>query len=158
MRFGPHFVGRVTEHCLESDVRRAWSAIISDVFTFQEDYGISHEHHIGSRRIDLDISRLVNGREMNFLVVELKRSSYAKSSAALLEAETQLIAYMNSLKSVDDDALWGALCIGKNVQFYQAISDGEGFELHCLHEGMLRIDRQPVTVKGWLERIKADVG
>lgn len=45
--------------------------------------------------------------------------------------------------------------ISKNVQFYEFKVRDETAELTALHDGTLRIDRQPQTVTQYLEYIKA---
>lgn len=152
---GDYYVSRITHDSLESDVREAWSAILSDVFSYYDGFSISHEANIQNQRIDMKVSRLANRSLMNFLVLELKRSSYANSKDALRDAEDQLLGYLASLGGTDRGKLWGALCIGKNVQFEKVNVEFGQFELEILHAEMLRIDRQPQTVTEYLQYIKS---
>ncbi|KAF4499683.1 hypothetical protein FAGAP_4134 [Fusarium agapanthi] len=154
---GDYTVSQISQGDLESNVREAWTFILGDVFSFYEGFRINHEADIAGGRIDMEVCRMSNHRRLNFLVLELKRYSYPNSDTALRAAETQLRDYLRSLGSTEVDKLWGALCIGKSVQFYQfSQANGRG-QLVTLHDGMLRIDRQPQTVTQWLQYIRSNI-
>ncbi|KAF4334216.1 hypothetical protein FBEOM_11958 [Fusarium beomiforme] len=154
---GDYLVSQITQSPLEVDVREAWSIIFGEIFCSYEGFSIRHEANLQGGRSDMEVSRIINRHRLNFLVLELKRSSYLNSTRALRDAETQLKGYLDSLGNTQDDKVWGALCIGKNVQFYQ-FSNGNGApELFALHEGMLRVDRQPQTVTQWLQYIRSNI-
>lgn len=65
----------------------------------------------------------------------------------------QLIGYLQGFNST---RVWGAICMGKNVKFYEffAARRGSRARLVELHEDHIRIDRQPQTVHYWLEYIR----
>lgn len=101
--------------------------------------------------MDIRVSRVVNRHRTSFLVLEVKCASYANSNNGLPRAEDQLINYLNALvgsSRIQVNQLWGALCIGKSVQFYGVKKVGDVLE-------MLRIDRQPETVVGYPQYIKS---
>lgn len=154
---GQYAITQINQGSLESNVRQAWSLILGDVFSMYEGFVVNHEADIRGRRLDIEVCRVNNNHRLNFLVLELKRYSYSNSDQALEDAETQLKGYLGSLGHTQEGMLWGALCIGKSVQFYQCSKDGADVELFALHEGMLRIDRQPQTVTQWLQYIRSNV-
>lgn len=154
---GDYTIAQINRGSLESDVRDAWSVILLDVFSVYEGFRINHEADIAGGRVDIEVCRLSNHHRLNFLVLELKRYSYPNSDTALHAAEIQLRNYLRSLGSTEVDKLWGALCIGKSVQFYQFTQVNGRGQLVTLHEGMLRIDRQPQTVTQWLQYIRSNI-
>ncbi|KAF4436890.1 Cytochrome b5 [Fusarium austroafricanum] len=154
---GDYSVAQITRNSRETHVREAWLVMLADVFHIYDGFRINHETDIRTGRIDMAVARLENHTRLNFLILELKRSSYANSDEALLNAENQLMGYMTSVGHTESDKLWGALCIGKSVQFYKFDDSGEEPQLMALHQDMLRIDRQPQTVKQWLEYIRSNV-
>ncbi|KAF4958085.1 hypothetical protein FGADI_2643 [Fusarium gaditjirri] len=154
---GDYTISQISQGGLESHVREAWSYILGDVFSFYEGFRINHEADIAGGRIDIEVSRMSNHHRLNFLVLELKAYSYPNSDRALRAAETQLRNYIVSLGSTEVDKLWGALCIGKSVQFYQFTQVNGRGQLLSLHEDMLRIDRQPQTVTQWLQYIRSNI-
>ncbi|KAF5563911.1 hypothetical protein FPHYL_4938 [Fusarium phyllophilum] len=116
---GAYNIAQINQGSLESNVRQAWSLILGDVFSMYEGFSIDHEADIQGRRVDM----------------ELKRYSYSNSDQALEYAEDQLKGYLGSLSNTRERMLWGALCIGKSVQFYQCSKEGSDVELFALHEG-----------------------
>lgn len=154
---GPMRVERITASSMESHVSAAWMTILTTVFNPWEGWAIDHEQNVPGGRLDMQVSYNVNRTTLNFLVLELKGAAQSTSSSSLTAYEDQLKRYLLALGSANDE-LWGALCVGKNVQFYQLQKNGRGSgSLHSMHEGMLRIDRQPQTVTQWLQYIKGQV-
>ncbi|KAF5003065.1 hypothetical protein FDECE_10376 [Fusarium decemcellulare] len=157
---GSFYVDRIARPgSVESDVREAWTTILASVFSIYEGYQVSHEHDIHGQSIDMKVSRVQNRRRHNFLVMELKRNSYPNSKRALRAAEDQLKEYLKALGDTDEKRLWGALCIGRSVQFYKVTITEQGVvRLANLNAEMLRIDRQPQAVVEMLQYIKEQAG
>ncbi|KAF5635861.1 hypothetical protein F52700_5173 [Fusarium sp. NRRL 52700] len=141
----------------ESHVCEAWTIILKDVFSVYDGFVVDHEVDKQDRRVDMEVGRVVNNRMTNFLALVLKQSSYSSSTKALEDAKTKLKGHLQSLGNTREGKLWGALCIGKSVQFYQCSMESGKPELFVLHDGMLQIDRQPQTVKQWLQHIRSNV-
>ncbi|KAF4425057.1 hypothetical protein F53441_14205 [Fusarium austroafricanum] len=117
-------------------VRDAWAVILSTVFTDAEGFMKRIKIIRESGRAGIDVAHLDSPR-LNFFVHEVKASSHSTSNQSLARCKEQLMGYLSTLPNANSQRLWGALCIGKNVQFYY-FRNGE---LEA-HEAMLRIDRQ----------------
>lgn len=151
-------VDEVTANSTESHVSAAWKTILACVFRRFEGWAVNQEHNV-SGGLDMKVSRKVGRTTLNFFVLELKGAAQSTSPGSLTTYEEQLKRYLLDLVDTKSGLLWGALCIGKKVQFYQlqkTDDKGEGY-LDSMHEGMLRIDRQPQTVIQWLQHIKGQV-
>ncbi|PNP84135.1 hypothetical protein FNYG_02823 [Fusarium nygamai] len=116
-----------------------------------EGFSIDHEADIQGRRVDMEICRINNNYKLNFLVLELQRYSYSNSDQALEDGETQLKGYLGSLSNTRERMLWGALCIGKSVQFYQCSKEGGDVELFALHEDadLMACPERKAMPKAW---------
>ncbi|KAF9774418.1 hypothetical protein IL306_007589 [Fusarium sp. DS 682] len=153
---GDYLVSQVTHDSSEADVREVWDYILREVFTADEFFSIRHEGPVQGGRTDIQVSRIMNRQRLNFLVLELKRPSFANGAEALSGAEEQLLRYINSLGHTKKNKMWGALCIGKSVQFY-SFKKEDRIQLVALHADMLRIDRQPQLVTQWLNYIRTSI-
>jgi hypothetical protein len=151
-------VDQITADSTESHVSAAWTTILACVFSRWEGWAVNQEHNVPRGRLDMKVSHKVGRTTLNFFVLELKGAAQSTGQGSLSRYEDQLKRYLLALGNTDDELLWGALCVGKNVQFYQLqkTEEGEGY-LDSMHEGMLRIDRQPQTVTQWLQYIKGQV-
>ncbi|KAG5743482.1 hypothetical protein H9Q72_013357 [Fusarium xylarioides] len=154
---GDYTIVQIKQGSLESNVCEAWTPILRDVFSIYEGFRVNHEADIQGQKIDMEVYRMKNHLRLNFFALVLKRYSYLNSDQALENAETQLKGHLESLGNTQEGRLWGALCIGKSVQFYQCSKGSGKPELFALHDGMLRIDRQPQTLKQWLQHIRSNV-
>ncbi|KAF5717107.1 hypothetical protein FMUND_5925 [Fusarium mundagurra] len=125
---GDYTIAQIDQGSLESNVCEAWTLILRDIFSMYDGFSINHEADIQGRRVDM----------------ELKRYSYPNSDQALEDAETQLKGYLASLSNTRERMLWGALCIGKSVQFYQCSKEGGDVELFALHVEWLQYIRSNV--------------
>ncbi|KAM5376359.1 hypothetical protein ACJZ2D_005581 [Fusarium nematophilum] len=149
---GSYFINQITHDSLESVVWHSWIPILGSLFTVFEGYGVSGDANIEAQRVDMKVSCLVNRDPKTFLGLQLRRPSYSNSPDALRAAEAELMGYLEALPDTDEEKLWGAVCIGKDVQFYKVKL--APLELTVLHDEMLHIDRQPQTVTQWLLHIK----
>lgn len=154
---GDFTIAQINEGSLEFQVSEAWTLILRDAFSIYEGFRVDYEADIHGRRIDMEVCHMNNHRMLNFLGLVLKRYAYLNSTHALEDAETELKKHLESLGNTQEGRLWGALCIGKSVQFYQYSKESGHSGLLALHDGMLQIDRQPQTVKQWLQYIRSNV-
>ncbi|KAF5603141.1 uncharacterized protein FSUBG_7364 [Fusarium subglutinans] len=154
---GDYTVAQINPGSLESNVCEAWTLILKDVFSIYQGFMVNHDADVQGQKIDMEVCHLKNHRRLNFLALVLKRYSSSNSDQAMADAETQLKGHLESLGHTQEGRLWSALCIGKGVRIYRCSKESGKAELFALHDGVLRIDRQPQTVKQWLQHIRSIV-
>ncbi|KAF5612835.1 uncharacterized protein FSUBG_1065 [Fusarium subglutinans] len=130
-------VDQITANSTESHVSAAWTTILACVFSRWEGWAVNQEHNVPGGRLDMKVSHKVGRTSLNFLVLELKGAAQSTSPVSLSRYEEQLKGYLLALGNTENELLWGALCVGKNVQFYQLQKIGwdEGY-LNSMHEAL----------------------
>ncbi|KPM38142.1 hypothetical protein AK830_g8409 [Neonectria ditissima] len=133
----------------ETHVCQTWTTLLVHVFPAVKGYSVSTEMDARAERLDLQVSEIVYREtrdESVFFVVQCKRPSYDGVVASWKLTEEQLLERLNELPGCK----WGAVSIGKSVQFYANSVDS----LTPLHTNPLRLDREYQAVQYWLDYIK----
>ncbi|KAF4974939.1 hypothetical protein FZEAL_8202 [Fusarium zealandicum] len=143
----------------EAQVRQTWLNILAHNFPPVDGYMIAAEADAGSGRLDVQVSEVVyQGRrdESIFFVVECKNPRYEGAIESWEDAVEQLFGYLAAVARRErlrpGGRKWGAVSIGKSVQFWKYV-EGE-LSLRPLHSNALRLDRQYQSVQQWLDYIK----
>ncbi|KAJ3540851.1 hypothetical protein NM208_g4880 [Fusarium decemcellulare] len=151
-------VNRIRSTSPVSEIVEAWQPILVPLFTMNEGYIVRSYRQLGPGRETAKVSVKRNKRYADFLNIEFKPPSYPTSGPEFMEARFQIGATIRWSKTTKADMIWCILCIGKNVQFCKATKQRMmNPRLEPLHDGMLRIDRHPITVTDLLLSIRSQV-
>lgn len=113
----------------EFDVRSTWHTILDQYFSTSSGYMVRDEaaNEFGVADITLYEHRRVPGTQQwkrhVFLIIQCKRVKYERRASKWQEAHDQLSGYLAAIHGArppqERDPVYGAIAVGKEIQFYQ---------------------------------------